>query len=237
MANVTTAQGTFSFDENFYHTYQDFLEDYFDNTNLSAEYGITDVNSQGNGTFAFYADGRWSMANILSWCLMPVYSKPNTAFAKYTKLLDYLRESKTSIKFDYTDYDPGMQWRVHEQATLYPNSDTTKNRMVIKDFTSQDLPIDDYSLIQADLEDGLDVIDLNDTSEPIFRDCIVEPIMPILQKHGINLTPDQVENKISNYVNSNDQYKGGIVFYRYEDGDPDALNDWYDYDLHNAFNN
>ena len=35
MANVTTAQGTFSFDENFYDTYQDFLEDYFDNTNLS----------------------------------------------------------------------------------------------------------------------------------------------------------------------------------------------------------
>ena len=76
MANVTTAQGTFSFDENFYDTYQDFLEDYFDNTNLSAEYGITDVNSQGNGTFDFYAAGRWSMANILSWCLMPVYSKP-----------------------------------------------------------------------------------------------------------------------------------------------------------------
>lgn len=235
MANCTDAQGTFTFNTDFYNKHETLLEDYFniDNTIFAATYGITDLYSEGDGSFQFAATGRWSMENILSWCLMPINDNQQNskAYKQYQQILDFMRKENAKIDFDYTDY--GIEWRIAQKAVLCANSDQTKNQLIVKSIDTKDLPMDEYSLISADLEDGIDVIDLNDSSDEELTKDIIKPLMPILQKHGINLTLDQATNKVINYVNNNKQYQGGIIYTHY--ADQICLNDWYKDDLYKAF--
>lgn len=237
MANCTDAQGTFTFNTDFYNKHEALLEDYFDtdNTIFAEAYGITDLYSEGDGSFKFAATGRWSMESILPWCLMPVDDNQQNikAYKQYQQIVDFMRKENAKVDFDYTDYDPGMEWYVTQKVVLCADSDPTNDQLVVKSIDNKDLPMDEYSLISANLEDGIDVIDLNDSSEEELTKNIIEPLMPILQKHGIKLTLDQATDKVINYVGHDKQYQGGIIYNHY--ADQTCLNDWYKNDLNKAF--
>ena len=221
MANCTDAHGEFSFEDDFYKQNQELIENYFNKAKLSAAYGITNVFTNHDGSFRFEAIGRWSIDNILPWCLA-VDTKSNL-FPIFNTLFDKLSKAQSCVEFEYEDYDPGMEWRVAKTATLYPKSKTNYDDYF--DFqidSSCDLPMDDYSLIVDNVEDGLDLKNANDSTVDVLDKTVSTPIKKEL---GINYSIDNISQKIIDFVNSHKEYNGGLLLSRVED--PIEAVDWY----------
>lgn len=217
MANCTDVEGTFDFQPNFYKAHEELIESYFNGVTLSAEYGIEDVDSLGNGQFSFYATGRWSMENILPWCLSPVDSD-KSCDEKFAKLFKALRESKDNrIEFKYTDYDPG-NFRVSQTATIIPDTLKANNKLfLVKNLESHDLPMDECSLINADLEDGL-FMDIPDHVKALKQDVLdywKQLSVSQQKQHSV----EDLCQVLINFVNSDDDYNGGIFYWKLEDFD------------------
>ena len=96
MANCTDARGEFSFEDDFYKQNQELIENYFNKAKLNAAYGITNVFTNHDGSFRFEAIGRWSMDNILPWCLA-VDTKSNL-FPVFNTLFDKLNKAKSCVE-------------------------------------------------------------------------------------------------------------------------------------------
>lgn len=127
MANISSAYGTFKFDKDFYHQHHLLIDDYLDNTELAAAYGIHIDSHDEQGEFNFNADGRWSMENTLPWCLTPVDFNGNRDtdsgdIQRFKRFFDLLKESGTCIRFNYYDYESGMCFLVKQAAVLVPSS-------------------------------------------------------------------------------------------------------------------
>lgn len=232
MANITEASGTFTFEEDFYKKNHDLIERYFDNAVLDADYGITNVNSEGDGNFDFDADGRWSMYDILDWCLSPqnrlTIDHDKSLIDIYKELLATMREADTEVTFDYIDYDPG-NFYVEEIATIKAKKEK-KLAPYGMDFeksqvSEKSLSMDDKRLIDDGLEDGIIVDDKNRYVQETI-DEIVKTLKDYIEdKTGKEISTSHLRNNFIDFVDNNQYLNGGFQQMRIDDPV-----DWLQYD-------
>lgn len=242
MANVSDANGVFNFDEDFYKKNKALIDSYFESATLNSAYGITEAYGNGNGDFDFYADGRWSMENILPWALSPVnrdskLARPvgqiKTVGEAYDQLFTLLSKENQAVEFDYEDYESGNMFRVHQTATIMPAVKPTEdNQFDVVSISSEDLPIDEASLITNDLEEGVLIDDEHDY--PTIHDIIIKFVTFLNNdpnKKDYQIKP--VREKFLNFIKNDPDYNGGFMLEHYDDDD--ELRDWFDDNLANEF--
>ncbi|QNQ82967.1 hypothetical protein FP435_00240 (plasmid) [Lactobacillus sp. PV037] len=102
MANLSEANGTFSFEKNFYSKHQDLIDEYFKlaKESLIGEYGIYITKNNFDGSFDFDGIGRNSMYNTLSWCLAPASYQRYLADNTYEKVLKRKRTIDNYVESD-----------------------------------------------------------------------------------------------------------------------------------------
>lgn len=224
MANLTQVAGTFNFDKDFYQKNKALIDKYFGYATLNADYGIADVNNEENGTFDFYANGRWSMENILDWCFAPQNGEEivddKTINELYRKLVTAMRKAHAEVLFDYTDYDSGNFFIKESDIVTAKNTDTfDKNG---EDFDHQqvdqeDLGMDDKSLIENDQEEGI-IVDNTDQ----YTQNVINDIIDVLTKYielttGNKVNKPTLRNKFIDFVDRNEPLNGGFQQFRIDD--------------------
>lgn len=227
MANCTEVDGTMTFQDEFYEQNQELIEDYFSKAKLSAMYGIDWIESSVNGTFSFGAEGRWSMEDILDCCLQPVENSQDDLFDKF---YETLRSSKyNQVEFDYTDYDSGDDWLVHQVAIVTPLSKPTKDGTYFTHqiTSNEDLPTDDYSLITSSREDGI-LLDTKEGLNKFKKELIPNMLWERYRQSTHKGEPtqeeiDKISKKLLQFIMTDFKYKGGLCWY-HEDLE-DVLND------------
>lgn len=234
MANITDAMGTFTFDSNFYKENKDLIDIYFQNAILGRQYGIFSITNNYNGVFSFQANGRWSMQNTLKWCLTPLNAPSKLLF---NQLFNKLKKQNQTITFDYSDYDPAMNWREHDTTIIAPATSPKPKEDYYFDIISintEDLPTDEFSLLDSGLEDGINVKDANDTTYPVIHDIIIKLVIFLNNDpHKQNYKIKTVEDKFFDYINNNPDYQGAFLNMHYDDDD--NLKDWYDDEFSKLF--
>lgn len=234
MANITDAQGKFTFNSDFYKANQNLIDSYFHNAKLGTYYGIFSLVNNHDGSFNFEANGRWSMQNTLKWCLTPLDSESQPIF---DNLFDKLRNHNQIIMFDYEDYDPAMDWREHQMIAITPALCTKPEENYFFDIintTTEDLPTDEFSLINDNVEDGINVKDANDTTYPIIHNIIIKLVTYLdSDKTKQNYKIKDVKDKFFDYINHDPHYLGGFLEEHYDDND--NLKDWYNEEFSKLF--
>lgn len=235
MANITDAFGEFVFDEDFYNENRQLINNYFTKAKLGQYYGIYQVHNNGDGTFTFNANGRWSMSNTLSWCLTPVNADAKALFDEFFNALTKARET---ISFDYTDYNPAMVWYKHIHAVIAPRktpNDKTSEYFDIVQIEEEDLPTDEETLLDDAVEPGI-YINANDRrTARIWHSIIINLTQFVNQdQHKQMYKISDVKTKFDNYINNNPQYNGAFLETHYED--PDDLKYWYNTEFSKQFN-
>lgn len=232
MANATEVEGTFSFDEDFYKKNSKIIERYFDNAYLAGDYGIDDVNSNGDGSFDFDAIGRWSMEDILEWCLSPqnrlAIDHDKSVIDMYKDLLSAMRKADATVTFDYTDYDSGNFYvketdviRARKEAKLTPNGCD----FVKVSSNCEDLDMDDKTLIDNELEDGIIVDDKERYVQETIDEIVKELKEYIEDKTGQTISASHLRHDFIDYVDKSDTLNGGFQQMRI-----DNPVDWLQYD-------
>lgn len=234
MANVTDAIGTFTFNSDFYKENQDLIDAYFHNAKLGMNYGIFSLVNNHDGSFNFEANGRWSMQNTLKWCLTPLDSESQPIF---DELFNKLRNRNQIIMFDYNDYDPAMGWREHQMVAISPALQPKPKENYFFDInseTTEDLPTDEFSLIDDNVEDGINIKDANDTAYPIIHSIIIKLVTYLNNdKAKQDYKIKDVEDKFFDYINHDPHYRGGFLEEHYDNND--NLKDWYDEEFSKLF--
>lgn len=224
MANITEVTGTFTFNKDFYEKHKDLIEKYLDYAILNAAYGITAVNSHGDGEFDFDADGRWSMEDILDWCLSPQNSKEKvddtTVKDMYRKLITAMRKENAQIDFDYTDYDPGNFFiKEHDIVSAKDTDKFDKNDEDLEheQVDQEDLGTDDKSLIEHDQEEGIIVDNTDKYTQNVIDDIIDELTKYIQITTGNKVNKPILRNKFIDFVDHSEPLNGGFQQFRIDD--------------------
>lgn len=233
MANISSANGTFEFDKDFYKANKELIEKYFDKAVLGAEYGINFVESTQSPVFSFEASGRWSMQNSLPWVLTPVCLENKEVDETeqeqvdlFEELFKRLAESNTEIKFDYDDEESGCQFYVHDIATLAPNKDwqqdPSQDCFTITNYQSQDLGFNDKNLVTEGYEGGYD-LDSERDIEYLKQDYLNDWYQQQSNEFKADNSLEDAIRALKDFVNSNPDYNGAICWWRLDEDCDDLM--------------
>lgn len=228
MANVSSAEGSFTFDEKFYKDHKELLDKYFDECDFMGAYGIEIMGHDG-ASVDFSGAGRWSMEDSLPWCLSPACIADNPdvlnehdkqMIKMYHQWLHALRESGTSIEFEYEDEEEGTQFFVHQEGTLWPKAhdNTDGIDFDVDGMVTEDLGFNDGNLINHDFECGYDMGDGEDIKflkENDLGDWYKQQPADFRQKHSL----DAVANALVELAFNDSDYNGGYLEWRFLDED------------------
>lgn len=228
MANISDATGMFTFDENFYTAHAQAIDEYFAKADLMGEYGI-EVNVDGNSSsFNFVGAGRWSMADILEWCLTPadfdIATADCTQLSKeerhvadlFHQWYDDFAKSGAEVDFNYTDYEPGSMFYVEQDAIVMANTDETEQALFTADISDMDdLGFSDRIRIENDLEEGF-LVDDSDDCEQLYQ-TVAENYAELPTRLTNRYLSEEIAQAIINLARSNADYDGGIILWRLDD--------------------
>lgn len=226
MANMSSANGTFEFDKDFYRDNQKLIEKYFQKAVLGGFYGIDIVESTNSPIFKFTASGRWSMQNTLPWALTPVcFSKEELNNIEqeqvdlFEALYKQLIESGTRIKFEYNDEESGVGFLVHDTATVVPNEawqqDKGQDCFLVKDYQSKDLGFNDKNVIVKDYEDGYDMGNEEDVEylkQDYLNDWYQQQDDNFKAEHSL----EDVIEALKDLANKDTDYNGAFCWWRFD---------------------
>ena len=232
MANISSACGTFWFNDEFQKKHAQLIQEYFDKAKLDEFYGIY-INDSDNGVFDFSGDGRWSMDNTLPWALCPI-ADSNSDHVKrlYYKLYKAMQKEKAVVTFDFDDYESGVQFNVHEivEVTAWDDPDSDQPfKLNIK--VEKDLGFDDATLINQGREDGY-LMDIPEDRECFYNNEFESWYRKQSRKYQKEHLKLPLFLQTVAFLKQNDDFNGGILLWK---ADPDFLGEMVMDNVNNAF--
>lgn len=239
MANISDAHGDIIIDPDFYAAHKTIIDNFFNDAikreNLMADYGIIINAKEPDSTMLFYGSGRWSFANTIDQALVPwsfITGKQTDAQNDlFEDFYNALCKSDTPvITLDYTDYEAGSEYIVHEVAQVSAIKNRTDTQIdndqwFTHEITEQEsIDYTDRNKIENEFEDGY-LLDDPDAKQEMLN-AYIKPWYDDQPDDFKNNHPyDEFTDALTQAITDNDEYDNAICTWRLDDDLDDVIDE------------
>lgn len=152
--------------------------------------------------------------------------------ADFTRLLYKMRETNTKFHLMVKSLDTILPEYLDQDVDLMVNDNLELRAVNIHVFNDYN---NEYDLIMRGYAQGILLNSPNEIKEnrAVLLTKLVQPISQIKSVHELNLTPDEIINRIVHYVQTLQRYNGGLLYDHYKTNAKATM--WFYEGLHNEF--